>query len=78
MKRFQCLLAGLLLCCTVDACAIELVTEDNLPRHMPSKDGKLAGVVAEKLEDACRRAGVSAYAGLMPCVRTSQAVRYPN
>jgi polar amino acid transport system substrate-binding protein len=27
MKRFQYLLAGVLLCCAIDACAIELVTE---------------------------------------------------
>ena len=44
MRRFQYLLAGLLMCCTWQVCAIELVTEDDPPHNMLNKDGKLVGV----------------------------------
>lgn len=73
MKRFQYLLAGLFLCCAIQACAIELVTEDDPPHNMLNKDGKLVGVATEKLEEAFRRAGVPEHAALMPWARAYQS-----
>ena len=73
MKRFQYMLAGLLFCCAIEACAIELVTEDDPPHNMLNKDGKLVGVATEKLEEAFRRAGVPEQANLMPWARAYQS-----
>ena len=73
MKRFQYVLPDLLFCCAVQACAIELVTEDDPPHNMLGKDGKLIGVAAEKLEDAFHRAGVPEHAAPMPWVRAYQS-----
>jgi polar amino acid transport system substrate-binding protein len=73
MKRYQYILAGLLLCCAINACAIELVTEDDPPHNMLNKEGKLVGVATEKLEEAFRRAGVAEHASLMPWARAYQS-----
>ncbi len=78
MKCFQYLLAGLLLCSAIDACAIELVTEDDPPHNMLNKDGKLVGVATEKLEEAFRRAGIPEHAELMPWARAYQSALSTN
>ena len=73
MKRFQYVLPGLLFCCAMDACAIELVTEDDPPHNMLGKDGKLIGVAEHATPMPWVRAYQSALSTADVCVFSVRA-----
>lgn len=66
------ILSAMLLCASLGAHAIDMVTEDDPPHNM-QKGGKIVGVSTEKLEEAFKRAGIPSHIALMPWARAYQS-----